>query len=69
MSLAYTPDRLQLPDTLQAQMHEFRRRVWMIKTIEAVAAAANADSRAKVSASAFTSAFLRPRAPWKGTAR
>jgi hypothetical protein len=40
MSLAYTPDRLQLPDTLQAQMHEFRRRVWMIKTVEAVAAAA-----------------------------
>ncbi len=39
MSLVYTPDRLQLPDTLQAQLHEFRRRVWMIKTIEAVAAA------------------------------
>ena len=40
MSLAYTPDRLQLPDTLQAQMHDFRRRVWMIKMVEAVAAAA-----------------------------
>jgi hypothetical protein len=39
MSLVYTPDRLQLPDTLQAQLHEFRRRVWMIKTVEAVAAA------------------------------
>ena len=40
MSLAYTPDRLQLPDSLQAQLHEFRRRVWTIKTVEAVAAAA-----------------------------
>ena len=39
MSLVYTPDRLQLPDTLQAQLHDFRRRVWMIKTVEAVAAA------------------------------
>ena len=40
MSLAYAPDRLRLPDSLQGQMHEFRRKVWMIKTIEAVAAAA-----------------------------
>ena len=39
MSLAYTPDRLQLPDSLQAQLHEFRRRVWTIKMVEAVAAA------------------------------
>ena len=40
MSLAYTPDRLRLPDSLQAQLHEFRRRVWTIKMVEAVAAAA-----------------------------
>ena len=40
MSLAYTPDRLQLPESLQAQLHEFRRRVWTIKMVEAVAAAA-----------------------------
>jgi len=40
MSLASTPDRLRLPDSLQAQLHGFRRRVWTIKIIEAVAAAA-----------------------------
>jgi hypothetical protein len=40
MSLAYTPDRLRLPDSLQGQMHQFRRQVWTIKTIEAVAGAA-----------------------------
>jgi hypothetical protein len=40
MSLAYTPDRLRLPDSLQGQMHQFRRRVWTIKIVEAVAAAA-----------------------------
>ncbi len=40
MSLAYSPDRLRLPDSLQAQLHEFRRRVWTIKMVEAVAAAA-----------------------------
>ena len=40
MSLAYTPDRLRLPDSLQAQLHEYRRRVWTIKMVEAVAAAA-----------------------------
>jgi hypothetical protein len=39
MSLAYTPDRLRLPDSLQAQLHEFRRRVWAIKMSEALAAA------------------------------
>ena len=40
MSLAYTPDRLRLPDSLTAQLHEYRRRVWTIKMVEAVAAAA-----------------------------
>ena len=40
MSLAYTPDRLRLPESLQAQLHEYRRRVWTIKMVEAVAAAA-----------------------------
>ena len=40
MSLAYTPDRLRLPDSLQAQLHEYRRRVWTFKMLEAVAAAA-----------------------------
>jgi len=40
MSLAPTHDRLQLPETLQTQLFEFRRRVWSIKMIEAVSAAA-----------------------------
>src|SRR4029078_1309759 len=39
MSLAPAPDRLQLPETLRAQLLDFRRRVWTIKLIEAVAAA------------------------------
>jgi hypothetical protein len=39
MSLAYTPDRLTLPATLEAQLHGFRRRVWLVKIVEAVAAA------------------------------
>src|ERR1017187_5160950 len=40
MSLAYTPDRLRLPEELQDQLHDFRRLVWTIKIVEAVAAAA-----------------------------
>src|SRR5262245_38056798 len=36
MSLAYPHERLQLPDGLQRQLHEFRRRVWAIKMSEAV---------------------------------
>ena len=39
MSLAPAHDRLQLPETLRAQLLDFRRRVWTIKMIEAVAAA------------------------------
>src|SRR5260370_951975 len=39
MSLARTHDRLQLPETLQTQLHEFRRRVWSIKLLEALCAA------------------------------
>jgi hypothetical protein len=40
MSVAYSPDRLRLPDSLQEQLQQFRRRVWLIKMVEAVAAAA-----------------------------
>ncbi len=40
MSIARTPERLQLPSSLQVQLLEFRRRVWSIKTAEAVSAAA-----------------------------
>jgi hypothetical protein len=36
MSLVRASDRLQLPETLQSQLHEFRKRVWSIKMIEAV---------------------------------
>ncbi len=39
MSLVRASDRLQLPETLQSQLHEFRKRVWSIKMIEAVAGA------------------------------
>jgi hypothetical protein len=40
MSLAQTHDRLQLPESLQNQLHAFQRRVWSIKMIEAVCGAA-----------------------------
>jgi hypothetical protein len=40
LSLAYTHERLQLPEGLQRQLHEFRRRVWTIKMVEAACAAA-----------------------------
>src|SRR5437868_4117329 len=39
MSLAYPHQRLQLPEGLQRQLHDFRRRVWAIKLTEAVCAA------------------------------
>ncbi len=40
MSLAYSPERLRLPDTLRSQLSEYRRRVWTIKMAEGAAAAA-----------------------------
>ncbi|MDA1054730.1 MAG: hypothetical protein O3C40_30250 [Planctomycetota bacterium] len=39
MSLAHSHHRLELPPTLETQLHGFRRRVWTIKILEAVAAA------------------------------
>ncbi|MEO8499224.1 MAG: hypothetical protein ABI614_29515, partial [Planctomycetota bacterium] len=39
MSLAQSQHRLEIPQTLETQLHEFRRRVWTIKILEAVAAA------------------------------
>jgi hypothetical protein len=39
MSLAEPGSRLQLPQQLQDQLHNFRRRVWTIKTIEAACGA------------------------------
>jgi len=39
MSLAPPQERLQLPETLRDQLFDYRRRVWSIKMIEAVAAA------------------------------
>ncbi len=40
MSLARTQGRLELPETLRAQLLDFRRRVWTVKTAEAALAAA-----------------------------
>jgi hypothetical protein len=40
MSLAQSPERLQLPDTLRRQLDDFRRRVWTIKILEAACASA-----------------------------
>jgi hypothetical protein len=40
MSTAGTQDRLQLPESLRAQLHDFRRRVWAVKAAEAAGAAA-----------------------------
>src|SRR5262245_41216816 len=39
MSLVQSHSQLELPDSLQAQLHAFRRRVWSIKIVEAVCAA------------------------------
>jgi hypothetical protein len=39
MSLAHTPDRLRLPQELEHQLHDFRRLVWRVKIVEAVAGA------------------------------
>ncbi len=39
MSMAQTREPLQLPASLQAQLHAFRRRVWTIKLAEAAGAA------------------------------
>ena len=39
MSLAYTPERLRLPASLESQLHHFRRLVWTVKIVEALAGA------------------------------
>ena len=39
MSVIQTHDRLQLPGSLQTQLHDFRRRVWSIKMFEAACGA------------------------------
>jgi hypothetical protein len=39
MSLVQSRDRLQLPETLETQLQEFRRRVWSIKMVESGCAA------------------------------
>src|SRR5256885_2129829 len=40
MSSVHSPYQLQVPDTLEAQLLDFRRRVWTIKMIEALGVAA-----------------------------
>ena len=39
MSLAHSDQRLELPPALETQLHEFRKRVWTVKILEAIAAA------------------------------
>ncbi|WP_435020077.1 hypothetical protein TA3x_001633 [Tundrisphaera sp. TA3] len=39
MSLAQARERLQIPETLRTQLDDFRRRVWTVKTLEALALA------------------------------
>src|SRR5437588_582787 len=39
MSLARTQGRLELPESLRAQLHEFRSRVWSVKMAESACAA------------------------------
>src|ERR1700712_5354561 len=39
MSVSQPNSGLKLPTTLQTQLHEFRRRVWTIKSIEAACGA------------------------------
>ncbi|MDZ4820008.1 MAG: hypothetical protein SGJ20_13645, partial [Planctomycetota bacterium] len=39
MSVGQTSSRLELPASLQTQMHDYRRRVWTIKSIEAICGA------------------------------
>jgi hypothetical protein len=39
MSLTRTRDHLELPASLRAQLHDFRRRVWSVKTAEAACTA------------------------------
>ena len=58
MSLAYTHERLRLPEGLQRQLHEFRRRVWAIKLTEAACAAGF------VVVVAYLLMFLFDRANW-----
>ncbi len=46
MSLAGTQNqRLELPESLQTQLRDYRRRVWTVKMAEAVLAAALGSSR------------------------
>ncbi|MGQ0635862.1 MAG: hypothetical protein ACT4QC_14720 [Planctomycetaceae bacterium] len=60
MSFAQTPDRLQLPQSLQQQLYEFRRRVWRIKMIEALCGAAFATLVAFLALFAFDRAGETP---------
>ena len=62
MSLAYPHERLQLPEDLRRQLHDFRRRVWMIKMVEATCAAAFAVVAAYLLMFLLDRAFDTP--PW-----
>jgi hypothetical protein len=62
MSLAYPHERLQLPDGLRRQLHDFRRRVWLIKMVEAGCTAAFAVVAAYLLMFLLDRAFDTP--PW-----
>ena len=62
MSLAYPHERLQLPEGLRRQLHDFRRRVWLIKMVEAVCTAAFAVVAAYLLLFLLDRAFDTP--PW-----
>ncbi len=62
MSLAYPHERLQLPEGLRRQLHDFRRRVWVIKMVEATCTAAFAVVAAYLLMFLLDRAFDTP--PW-----
>ena len=62
MSLAYPHERLQLPEALRRQLLDFRRRVWIIKMVEAACAAAFAVVAAYLLMFLLDRAFDTP--PW-----
>src|SRR5262249_48149113 len=62
MSLAYPHERLQLPEGLRRQLLDFRRRVWLIKMVEAACTAAFAVVAAYLLLFLLDRAFDPP--PW-----
>jgi peptidoglycan/LPS O-acetylase OafA/YrhL len=66
MGLERTHDRLELPGSLRAQLHEFRHRVWSVKMAEAACAAAFGVAAAFLLMFSLDRAWDTP--PWPRTA-